>query len=109
MNSLSLLPSSPSPSPSLQINKDKKDSSLALEAAASYRHGPLSQAQCPITTACLDLQSVGSGLSATLRSETRVPAPLPYLPRNRATVGASISRYQGTNGVAAGLKASGGQ
>ncbi|GJP65462.1 hypothetical protein CLOP_g22335 [Closterium sp. NIES-67] len=81
-----------------QITKDKKDCTVALEAAASMRHGT-SLLNAPVTTAGLDVQSVGSSLAYTLRSETRFRT----LPHNRTTAGISFTTYDGS-GLTTGLK-----
>ncbi|CAI5994050.1 unnamed protein product [Closterium sp. NIES-64] len=81
-----------------QITKDKKDCTVALEAAASMRHGT-SFLHAPVTTAGLDVQSVGSSLAYTLRSETRFRT----FPHNRTTAGISFTTYDGS-GLTTGLK-----
>ncbi|CAI5493596.1 unnamed protein product [Closterium sp. Naga37s-1] len=81
-----------------QITKDKKDCTVALEAAASMRHGT-SFLHAPVTTAGLDVQSVGSSLAYTLRSEIRFRT----FPHNRTTAGISFTTYDGS-GLTTGLK-----
>eukprot|EP00898_Chlorokybus_atmophyticus_P000756 jgi/Chlat1/1681/Chrsp127S01920 len=72
-----------------QITKDKKDASYNLETEVSYPHS-----DTKVTTAGVDVQTIGKDQVYTLRAETRL--------KNRTSLGVSGSRVAGT--IAKGIK-----
>eukprot|EP00897_Mesotaenium_endlicherianum_P004663 jgi/Mesen1/4224/ME000219S03350 len=82
-----------------QITKDKRDSSVSLEAAATIKHGE--ESFCPITTCGIDAQTVGNkdlGIAYTVRSETQFS----NRKNNKTIPGISFTLIGDT--LAAGLK-----
>eukprot|EP00899_Mesostigma_viride_P009339 jgi/Mesvir1/18406/Mv14282-RA.1 len=78
-----------------QISKDKKDMSITLESDASIRHGDKA-----VTTAGIDVQTVGKDMAYTTRCETRVRTAK----KNKTIVGVSSSLVAGTLAVGCKLE-----
>ncbi|KAJ7528914.1 hypothetical protein O6H91_15G025600 [Diphasiastrum complanatum] len=76
-----------------QVTKDKKEANITLESVASLTH-----AEGKVTSAGLDLQTMGKDLSYTLRTETRFS----NFKRNKTIAGLSVTMLGDT--IAAGMK-----
>ncbi|XP_024389086.1 translocase of chloroplast 126, chloroplastic-like isoform X2 [Physcomitrium patens] len=76
-----------------QVTKDKKESQVNFEAAASLKHG-----EGKVTLTGFDVQTIGKDLAYTLRAETRFN----NFKRNKTTAGVTATYLNDT--IAAGVK-----
>eukprot|EP00252_Welwitschia_mirabilis_P021151 TRINITY_DN533_c0_g1_i2.p1 TRINITY_DN533_c0_g1~~TRINITY_DN533_c0_g1_i2.p1 ORF type:complete len:1260 (-),score=356.95 TRINITY_DN533_c0_g1_i2:532-4311(-) len=65
-----------------QVTKDKRDTNLQIEGAASYKHG-----EGKVSLLGLDVQTVGKDLASTIRAETRFN----NFQHNKTTTGIAVT------------------
>lgn len=77
-----------------QVEKDKKDCAVQLEAGTSVRHGSAYPGATPVTTLSLDCQLAGKDhRMGTVRADTK----LGLLPNNKLGLGLSVTKYPDMN------------